>query len=358
MIKHIPQKGFTLIEIMIALIIGLFLTAGAIEIFTSTKNNNRLQENLSRMQENARFAMQFLRDDIQRASFDGAICGRGRIIDTATNNVSGAAIGTSYSFKTLPMVGAPSTASGVNSLSNAISGLNGVGLSGADRLIIRALGATKGVKLTADMADKLSDLQINASEAGLFQQGDIALVTNCIYGDIFQITDDPSSGVLKHQTGSSETPDNHRSELGFAYKKINSKVYKLSANTGLPYVFYDIANSGTPAVPGLAKGTGTQNAGPDIAAMQQLVPDIEDMQIEYGQRLAGGAIAYVPAGTAGLDFNNVISVKINLLVRSQDDFIAISPQPSFIFNDVSVIPVDRRLRKVYTSTITTRNRLN
>ncbi|MDQ7072936.1 MAG: hypothetical protein Q9N32_04870 [Gammaproteobacteria bacterium] len=81
-------------------------------------------------------------------------------MDTATNNVSGATTGTSYSFKPLPMVGAPSTASGVNSLSNAISGLDGVGLSGADRLIIRALGAAKGVKLTTDMADKLSDLQV------------------------------------------------------------------------------------------------------------------------------------------------------------------------------------------------------
>jgi type IV pilus assembly protein PilW len=274
------------------------------------------------------------------------------MIDTARNNLNinnvSEAIDAQYKYTTLPIRGAASGAMGTNSLSGAISGVNNVGLNGADRLIVRSLGAMPGVKLIADMVNDTDALQINASEAGVFQQGDIVLVTNCIYADIFQITNNPSSGVLNHQTGSSETPDNGRSDLSFTYKKANSKVYHLSGDLGLPYVAYDIADSGTPAIPGLAK------------AGQQLVPDIENMQIEFGQSMPGGVIAYVAPGTAGLDMNNVMGIKISLLVRSQDDFVATSPQPYF-FNNTQVsgaaIP-DRRLRKVYTSTISTRNRLN
>ena len=54
------QRGFTLIELMIAMLIGVFLMAGIIQIFISAKQGYRLQENLSRLQENGRFAMDFL----------------------------------------------------------------------------------------------------------------------------------------------------------------------------------------------------------------------------------------------------------------------------------------------------------
>jgi len=63
------QCGLTLIEIMIAMLIGLFLIGGVLQIFISTKQTYRMQENLSRMQENGRFAMEFLGRDIRMAGY-------------------------------------------------------------------------------------------------------------------------------------------------------------------------------------------------------------------------------------------------------------------------------------------------
>jgi len=49
-------KGFTLIELMVSILIGLFLLAGLVQIFFASKQTYRLGDGLSRLQENGRFA--------------------------------------------------------------------------------------------------------------------------------------------------------------------------------------------------------------------------------------------------------------------------------------------------------------
>jgi len=76
----------TLIEIMIALLIGAFLLGGVLQIFVSSKQTNRMQENLSRLQENGRFAMNFLTRDIRMAGYWGCHSGPSPSIDIAGEN--------------------------------------------------------------------------------------------------------------------------------------------------------------------------------------------------------------------------------------------------------------------------------
>src|SRR5665647_3594938 len=67
------QVGMTLIEIMIALLIGAFLLGGMLQIFINSKQTYRMQENLSRLQENGRFALDFLAKDIRMAGYWGCL---------------------------------------------------------------------------------------------------------------------------------------------------------------------------------------------------------------------------------------------------------------------------------------------
>jgi len=67
------QLGVTLVELMIALVISLVLTLGAITIFQSNKETNIVQEQMSRVQENARMALRWIISDIRGAGFAG--CG-------------------------------------------------------------------------------------------------------------------------------------------------------------------------------------------------------------------------------------------------------------------------------------------
>lgn len=61
------QQGLTLIEIMVAMLVGAFLMAGVLQVFIVNKQTYRVQENLSRLQENGRFAMDYLNRYIRMA---------------------------------------------------------------------------------------------------------------------------------------------------------------------------------------------------------------------------------------------------------------------------------------------------
>ena len=61
------QQGLTLVELMIALILGLVVIAGVIQIFMSGSASYKVQEGLGRTQENARFAEFFLSRVLRQA---------------------------------------------------------------------------------------------------------------------------------------------------------------------------------------------------------------------------------------------------------------------------------------------------
>jgi len=67
--KRQSQMGLSLIELMIAITLSIFITAAMITLFVNSKQNYRLNENMSRLQENARFAMSFLARDIRMADY-------------------------------------------------------------------------------------------------------------------------------------------------------------------------------------------------------------------------------------------------------------------------------------------------
>jgi type IV pilus assembly protein PilW len=63
------QKGFTLIEIMIALTVGLFLMGALLTIVQTNRRVFGEQNQLAQMQDNERMAMTMLGDVIQRAGY-------------------------------------------------------------------------------------------------------------------------------------------------------------------------------------------------------------------------------------------------------------------------------------------------
>ncbi|MCL4781082.1 MAG: PilW family protein [Gammaproteobacteria bacterium] len=65
------QRGMTLIELMVAMSIGLFLTGGALYIYSQSKNTYRASDSLSRLQESARFALDTIEPDIRLARYWG-----------------------------------------------------------------------------------------------------------------------------------------------------------------------------------------------------------------------------------------------------------------------------------------------
>ncbi len=67
--RHI--SGVTLIELMVALAIGLFLVLGTVTMFLKSSDTQRVSESVGRLQENTRFALDLLENDIRMAGYWG-----------------------------------------------------------------------------------------------------------------------------------------------------------------------------------------------------------------------------------------------------------------------------------------------
>lgn len=65
------QQGLGLLELLVAMVIGLIVVGGSIQLFSSSKRSYRVQEATARIQENARFAMVFMGQQIRMAGFRG-----------------------------------------------------------------------------------------------------------------------------------------------------------------------------------------------------------------------------------------------------------------------------------------------
>jgi type IV pilus assembly protein PilW len=61
-------SGFTLLEAMVALTLGLLLSIGIISLFGSTSRTNKLQDGLARLQENGRYAVGRMQADLRMSA--------------------------------------------------------------------------------------------------------------------------------------------------------------------------------------------------------------------------------------------------------------------------------------------------
>lgn len=62
------QDGLTLIELMVAMVLGLLVAAGIITVFSSTSSSNKALDQLARLQEEGRFAVTRLGSDLGMAN--------------------------------------------------------------------------------------------------------------------------------------------------------------------------------------------------------------------------------------------------------------------------------------------------
>lgn len=65
--SHNKNKGFSLIELMVAMVIGLIILLGLVQVFSASSSLNRTQTGLAVLQENGRYAISRMKADIENA---------------------------------------------------------------------------------------------------------------------------------------------------------------------------------------------------------------------------------------------------------------------------------------------------
>lgn len=80
MTRRVGMRGVSLIELMVALAIGILLLLGVIEVFSASRVAYQLSTGLARTQENGRFALDILQRDIRMAGHNGCVNDQARFL--------------------------------------------------------------------------------------------------------------------------------------------------------------------------------------------------------------------------------------------------------------------------------------
>lgn len=326
------QSGLSLIELMIAILIGAIVIAAVIQIFLGVRETYQVQEAKSRMQENGRFAVQILSRNLMEAGYYGCATRTGIIANNTLNNSN------DYRWDfTTGIEGLEAT--GPDTWSPALDSSITSPLSGSDILTVR--GSQEPTYLVS--AHGGGDIQIETNNG--LDNGDIVMVTDCENAAVFQITsaNPDGSGILSNGTGSG-SPGNSISTLGRDY--VGGWVNPVASTS---YYIRD-PNRGGP--PSLYRRISGNNA-------EELVEGVEAMQVLYGEdtNADGSADTYRNAN-AVVDWQAVVSVQFELLLVSLEDNLTVDGPQLYNFNgNTDINPNDGRLRSVFSRTVTLRNRV-
>lgn len=341
--------GFTVIELMVAMVISLLLLGGVVTIFVSSKGTYERVERLSRTQEAGRFALDAIVRDIRSAGYMG--CSRP---STWANTLNGATTTLAWNFAdairgyefSSGSTWSPALPGGLTNISTGAP-------NGSDALVLRvpmAASTSATLRLTDKMASTTSTMTIAPVPSGAtapLEVGSVVMLADCHARAVFQITAyDPATGVIDHAAAGT-APGNASNNIEHPFEA-NSQIVPVRT-----VAYYIGTSAGPPARTGLWRVAGS-------GAAEELVEGVERMELRFGVDTNDDRIAdsYTTADSVGLaNWGNVISVSVALLVRSPDEYGTERDAGSYILLDKTfTAPSDRHVRQVFVSTATLRNR--
>lgn len=330
------QRGFSLVELMIALVLGLIVSVAIFTLFVSTLKSNKTHDNLSRLQESARYALYQLQNDLRMTGYRSCLGRKGSTADVETAEDVNLISGIQYH----------------NDFDQSIQGFHAQGSSWTPALdasissasptqdsdIITVRFATgQGTHLSAIMANGTADIPILSNPDNLTTSDDL-IIADCAQSTVFSPTS-ISATTIAHSSAAN-TSDN----LGRAYST-DAVVMPIKTVTYFVAPSQDVSNGSS-----LWRKTNAD-------AAEELADNIEQLKILYGEDTNGDLAPdkYVTANQVA-DMKNVIAIKLMLLARTLDDDLSASGQ-QYTFNGVKVsTPTDKYIRRVYNMTVTIRNR--
>lgn len=335
------QRGVSLIELMVAMLIGLLLTAAIIQMFVGSRVTYSMQSELAKLQENARFAIGYITKDLRSAGYFGC-----RQFDPAKDNVENNL-----------NVHDDSPYSGDEWLEVLVftdggDAVDDDSLPPSDRINVKYLDTTAVCNVDTSTAT-----QLQCGSDHTFVKGEVLAVSDCRHMSIFQMTGEEKTSNIDHAVNSADSegafiPGNASEKLSFNNWKPNAVVQRFLSQS----YFVEDNDFNQPALHRSALGLAATRIG---MMDQELVEGVENMQILLGFDSNGdnSADCYstspVTCGAA-VTVDDIVSARVSLLMRSIEDNITPESQ-TYVFNGKTYTAEDRRLRKVFTATVALRN---
>lgn len=351
--RHSKYTGYTLIELLIALTIGAFLVGGILQLYVGSKKSYSTQQALTELQEVGRFSLNMMVRDIRLAGFMG--CGNAA---TVINTLNNGAVNWEYD--------AATSIVGFEAGSTFPADFSGLALAGTDALTItRAIPEDRYVVQSHSPATAT----ITLDAAHDIQAGEVLAITDCLNTAIFQQTNANAGNTATTIVNASGagSPGNCTQGLGepLDCSTATGTSYQYDEDSFVLRLMSRAYYVGTGASGRSALFRMTLGANGSLGTPVEIADGVVDMELVYGvdTDFDGSIDAYQRANAISTaNWANVLSVQINLLMESTDDRVADNPQSYVLFDGTTgsltpVTPTDRRLRRVYSSTTTIRNRV-
>lgn len=360
-------RGYTLVELMVALTIGLIILAAVSQLFVTNRSAYRLEEALARVQESGRFALDFLAADIRMAGYAGC---NGALTASSPDGAGACPPGTVCSIVTPVTDGTTFDPAGIRayayngsswspSLPSNIVAASEV-RPNTDVVVVQ-YQSPDGARVT-DPAPVNANLKVDGGATTFLNavdQDDILMVSDCRSASIFRVTNNPnpssSEQTLTH--GNSGSPGNSNNRLPHSFDS-SATVAKL-----ITRAFFIRENAGSePALvrrdlDGVGVGTGiTQNT-------VELVEGVESLKLLFGVDSDGDnrIDRYLPASSV-MDWRSVKNARVGVVVRTPYNIDIVNDANSYnVFtastgnNFYQATDQLQRRRRVFTTSVQLRN---
>jgi type IV pilus assembly protein PilW len=333
---HPAERGFNLVELMVASTIAMFMLIGVANLYLSSLSSEKTNTQAAEITSNGRYAIDVLRRDLLHAGFRGITWAAPSPVSTGTPVIANECIGTGF----------------VTNIRQGIWGANDSDPFAAS--CIPAAAYSRGDVLVVRHADYANTTTVNVATT----VADRITATNIL-------TAAPNSTTMFFRSAY---------ERGEVFEGLNSAAlfttftqapsfdYKIDVN--VYYISpFTVAAGETPLVPALWRVK--LDSGP--AMTRELVAsNIENMQVRYGRLTTDLNTRFYHANAVSATANSttttpsewdaVNSVRIWLLVRSTNPEVGYVNANTYTLGDVTVGPFnDGYRREIYSTVVQLRN---
>jgi type IV pilus assembly protein PilW len=350
--NYLYQHGLSLIELMIALVVGLLIVLAMLGVYLAQTQIYRTSVSQSAIQniENAISAL--ITPIIRSAGFSG--CNTVVRVLSNLNTISSPPLSTLSSTATM-VYGYESTTdlTQYNAVNDTTAShwspsldatLVGNVEAGSDVLVIvGAVPFSTSIGVTT-IAPGSNSLVIQNS-SGLIS-GQFGVISDCAKASLFQITD-INGTTISHIAGSGAATNASSTLL------VNYPVGAQFIPIQQTVLFVGQGPGGQSA---LMQGVLTGTTG-STWTIQPLVPGIDVMQIQYGVGINALVTQYVTANNV-TNWSNVYSIRLGFIIEGQGasgSSNRVNPTQFTVLGNTITVPADNRLRHVYEMTIYLRN---
>ena len=320
------ERGMSLAELMIAMTLGLLLTAGIATLFTQTRESFNQDEQVANMQANLRFAIEVVVQEATMAGFWGGVLEPVSITNDSTLDV-----GTDCGAGTDAWAFDPMTP--ITSVDNASAAAAHAAFDCITEAEFSPTTDVLGIKRVRGLAIEDDPNQcVHDFNATALTTGTVYLADNGIIGLLFE-----------HPKSATYTVDGCVENREYAPSVLYIRDHSITEGDGIPT---------------LCRKYLEMAATPTMST-ECLVEGIEQLQIEFGldNNADGLPERYVSAPTAA-QLDVVTAIRVHLLARS------LRPQPgydnpkTYVLGNTTFTPDDNYYRRSATTTVVLRNPAN